>query len=251
MRFTERDDFINKVLGRVRFKYDHEAIRQELEEHIDDLTEELKDGGLESGDALTSAILYMGDPEEIGREMDKAHSPALGTVWLILKYAAAVMIVLTVISAAAEIFGLVQNLSQKYQVSDDRYGSAVYTVDVGERFKLDDRNIVIDELVYYETNVLEVRYYMWYDIFSDSIDWTFTLGADCFSDGEGNEYYSLGGGGGGGPISYYQNYIDDFPADADRFIIDYERNGRTIYCDIDLSRAEYAAEEGGTENGSD
>ena len=50
MRFTERDDFINKVLGRVRFKYDHEAIRQELEEHIDDLTEELKDGGLESGD---------------------------------------------------------------------------------------------------------------------------------------------------------------------------------------------------------
>ena len=124
-------------------------------------------------------------------------------------------------------------------------------MDVGEKFKLDDRNIVIDELVYYEDEVMEVRYYMWYDIFSDSIDWTFTLGADCFSDGEGNEYYSLGGGGGGGPISYYQNYIDDFPADADRFIIDYERNGRTIYCDIDLSRAEYAAEEGGTENGSD
>ena len=66
------------MLGRVRFKYDHEAIRQELEEHIDDLTEELKDEGLESGDALTSAILHMGDPEEIGREMDKAHSPALG-----------------------------------------------------------------------------------------------------------------------------------------------------------------------------
>ena len=54
-------------------------------------------------------------------------------------------------------------------MSDDRYGSVVYTVDVGEKFKLDDRNIVIDELVYYEDEVMEVRYYMWYDIFPTAL----------------------------------------------------------------------------------
>ena len=37
MRSAERDAFIDKVLSHVKFKFDHEAIREELEEHMEDM----------------------------------------------------------------------------------------------------------------------------------------------------------------------------------------------------------------------
>ena len=121
---------------------------------------------------------------------------------------------------------------------------------IGERFKIDDLNIVIDELIYYDKEAIEIRYRMWDDPFSRSINWTFIFNYDCFTDEDGNKYLSGGGGGGGGPISHYQSYIEGFPYDAEKFIIDYDYNGRKIYCEIPLTEAREAAEKAAAENTS-
>lgn len=242
MRFTERDAFIEKVLSHVKFKFDHEAIKEELEEHIEDMLEDLREEGLEGKEAMAAAVLHMGDPDEIGEQLNRAHRPLLGTVWLISKAAAIIMIVLTAISVIWSGVDLIKNLTSDYDMDKRYYGDVVYTVDVGERFKMDDMNIVIDELVYYEKGTMEIRYRMWDDPFSRSIKWTFSFNYDCFTDEDGNKYLSGGGGGGGGPIARYQSYIEGFPYDAEKFIIDYDHNGRKIYCEIPLTEAREAAE---------
>lgn len=250
MRFTERDAFIEKVLSHVKFKFDHEAIKEELEEHIEDMLEDLREEGLEEKEAMAAAVLHMGDPDEIGEQLNRAHRPLLGTVWLISKAAAIIMIVLTAISVIWSGVDLIKNLTSDYDMDKRYYGDVVYTVDVGERFKMDDMNIVIDELVYYEKGTMEIRYRMWDDPFSRSIKWTFSFNYGCFTDEDGNSYLSGGGGGGGGPIARYQSYIEDFPYDAEKFIIDYDYSGRKIYCEIPLTEAREAAEKAAAENTS-
>ena len=250
MRSAERDAFIDKVLSHVKFKFDHEAIRAELEEHMEDTLEDFKEEGMDSKEAMASAVLHMGDPDEIGEQLNKAHKPLLGTIWLLSKTAAIIMIVITIISVIGSGVSIISNLTDDYDMDKRYYGNVLYTVEVGERFKIDDLNIVIDELIYYDKEAIEIRYRMWDDPFSRSISWTFSFNYDCFTDEDGNKYLSGGGGGGGGPISRYQSYIEGFPYDAEKFIIDYDYNGRKIYCEIPLTEAREAAEKAAAENTS-
>ncbi len=248
MRSTERDDFIKKVLGHVKFIFDHEAIREELEEHMEDMAEEFKEEGMDAKEAMAAVVLHMGDPDEIGEQLNKAHKPLLGTVWLLSKTAAIIMIVITCLSLVMSGVGLINNLTDDYDIDKRYYGDVLYTVDVGEKFKIDDLNIVIDELIYYEKGAMEIRYRTWDDPFSKSINWTFNFNYECFTDEDGNKYLSGGGGGGGGPISRYQSYIEGFPYDAEKFIVNYDYHGRKIYCEIPLTEAREAAEKAAAEN---
>ena len=250
MRSAERDAFIDKVLSHVKFKFDHEAIREELEEHMEDMLEDFKEEGMDSKEAMASAVLHMGDPDEIGEQLNKAHKPLLGTIWLLSKTAAIIMIVITIISVIGSGVNIISNLTDDYDMDKRYYGNVLYTVEVGERFKIDDLNIVIDELIYYDKEAIEIRYRMWDDPFSRSISWTFSFNYDCFTDEDGNKYMSGGGGGGGGAVRRYQSYIEGFPYDAEKFIIDYDYNGRKIYCEIPLTEAREAAEKAAAENTS-
>ena len=248
MRSAERDAFIDKVLSHVKFKFDHEAIREELEEHMEDMLEDFKEEGMDSKEAMASAVLHMGDPDEIGEQLNKTHKPLLGTVWLLSKTAAIIMIVITILSVIGSGVSIISNLTDDYDMDKRYYGNVLYTVEVGERFKIDDLNIVIDELIYYDKEAIEIRYRMWDDPFSRSISWTFSFNYDCFTDEDGNKYMSGGGGGGGGAVRRYQSYIEGFPYDAEKFIIDYDYNGRKIYCEIPLTEAREAAEKAAAEN---
>ena len=72
--------FCAQVCRRVRFRPDHEAITAELTEHMEDRKTALLAAhpDLTLWEAERQAVAAMGDPEEIGRELDKSHSPLLG-----------------------------------------------------------------------------------------------------------------------------------------------------------------------------
>mgnify|MGYP005805985821 FL=1 len=233
MRLTETDSFIETVLSHVRFGYDHLSIRQELEEHITDMIDDIKSDDISEAEAEHIAILNMGDADEIGAALDKEHSPVLGNIWRVMRAAAVLAVVIFFTSVIFNGFGLIRSLAQDYDVNEE-LGEPVYTVDVGYKTKIDDRNIKIDELLYYDDGTMEVRYKTWYSLFSTSIDWTFNLGFECFYDEKGNNYFSSGGRSGGGAITRHEIFIVDFPPDAEKFIIDYNYNGRKIYCEIPL-----------------
>jgi len=69
------------VLAQVRFWPDHTPIRRELEAHYEDHMKDLERIGYDWELAQERALAAMGDAEEVGRAMNKAHRPWLGWFW--------------------------------------------------------------------------------------------------------------------------------------------------------------------------
>ncbi|MCR1922960.1 permease prefix domain 1-containing protein [Flavonifractor plautii] len=71
------DDFCTQVCRCVRFWPDHEAITAELTAHLEDHAAALEARGLSPEEAAAQAVTAMGDPAELGRQLDAAHPPLL------------------------------------------------------------------------------------------------------------------------------------------------------------------------------
>jgi len=69
------------VTDQVRFRPDRAAIARELQAHYEDHVKDLERIGFDSTLAEERALAAMGDAEQIGRAMDRAHKPWLGWLW--------------------------------------------------------------------------------------------------------------------------------------------------------------------------
>ena len=80
------DDFQNwcaTVRAQVRFRPDRAAIEKELTDHYQDHVRDLERVGYERKLAERRALAAMGDPEAIGKALDRVHKPWLGWLWKI------------------------------------------------------------------------------------------------------------------------------------------------------------------------
>ncbi|BAL00590.1 hypothetical protein OBV_33910 [Oscillibacter valericigenes Sjm18-20] len=95
----ERQEFCDRVLAKVRHATPKEktAIRAELDAHMEDHAAALLEAGYEEAEAAERAMYAMGDPEEIGAELNKDYP--LG--WLVLSR---VSLILTVLICATFLF---------------------------------------------------------------------------------------------------------------------------------------------------
>ena len=88
MASPQFNEFCGRVCRRVRFRPDRAAITAELTAHLEDHMDALVARGFPPETAARQAVAAMGDPEEIGRELDKSHSFLLG--WFQICFRAAV-----------------------------------------------------------------------------------------------------------------------------------------------------------------
>ena len=88
-----KNEFLEKVKKQVLYIFDHQDIVYELSEHIDDSARDMMEEGLSYDEALDIAIKQMGNPVEIGKELNKAHHPFIGYTFLISK----IIIILNII----------------------------------------------------------------------------------------------------------------------------------------------------------
>lgn len=213
---SPRREYIDKVLKKVRFRYDHDAIRRELDEHIQDLVEDLS-----PKDEAACIAEHMGEPEELGRALDREHSPILGWVWLCARRLAVLMAVLCVLPAVWLLMsGVVTgvDLLQGYRDSQ-ACGAVTERMSCRLAGKVYETNIRVDELVLYENGTLEVRYRTWNDPFGRAQPWSFSLG--CFYDENGRRYHG-GGSATGGWVSLHQSRLEGFDPAATALVIDYD-----------------------------
>jgi hypothetical protein len=221
--------YTEEVLKYVRFKYDHYDIRKELNEHIEDM---LQDAPEMEEDKIDEYILeHMGDPEELGMELDKEHKPLLGWTYRISRWILIFMIIINIpnaINLALTLGYTGIKLVVGYDVSEE----PEYTIKTDLRGQIDDIYIFVEELNKYEDGTVEVRYKTIHNPFGKSQGWTFDF-AGCFYDEFGNQYYG-GGSDTGGFIRYHISQFDDFNENAQKLIIDYDYNGRKFYGEIPL-----------------
>ena len=75
-----RNGWLDTAIGQVRSRPEHNAIRAELLGHLEDKEQYFLDKGMKPGEAIKAAVAAMGDPVEVGKELDKAHP--VRWVWL-------------------------------------------------------------------------------------------------------------------------------------------------------------------------
>lgn len=71
---NSKEDFLNMVCKSVSFKEAHCSIKEELEIHIEALIEDYIEEGYEKEEASNLAVQSMGDPGEIGEQLNQVHS---------------------------------------------------------------------------------------------------------------------------------------------------------------------------------
>ena len=98
---TEFGRWCDTVTRQVRFRPDRGAIQRELTAHYQDHVRDLERVGYDWKLAEQRALAAMGDPEEIGRALDRVHKPWLGWLWL----ASRTVLILTVMACLLSLPG--------------------------------------------------------------------------------------------------------------------------------------------------
>lgn len=93
---THIEHYLDTVCRQIKCKTTHNAIREELTEHIEELQEAYIAQGNDEATATERALTQMGDPQEIGRQLHKTHKPqtdwvTLGLLALLLTFGAFVL----------------------------------------------------------------------------------------------------------------------------------------------------------------
>jgi len=86
-KYSSRGSWLRTAVHEIRFAPDREAVRQELQGHIEDKVADLLRifPGMTLQEAEERALSQMGDPEEIGKELGRIHKPWWGYLWIASK----------------------------------------------------------------------------------------------------------------------------------------------------------------------
>lgn len=88
-----KNKWCREVIEKVRFKPDRDQIWDEMMAHIEDRCEVMLSNGYSEEEAEIRAVAAMGDPAEVGKQLDAVHKPWLGRLWIISK----VLVILTLV----------------------------------------------------------------------------------------------------------------------------------------------------------
>ena len=229
MSWQDKESYLKEVLSQVKFSFDHEFIEKELRSHLEERLEDYISEGYTPNEAEKMALENFGDPKEIGIALNKEHNPVIG--WLLyvsngLLFVACLYLVFNlVIPLGMSLFG---RDPSKTIPKDD----ILYSIEVNEKRKIDDRIITVEEIIYEKNGNLHI-------IYSD-VDtrlwgggWSFgNLG--IITDDTGKDYFDGSGFSTGGIFSKSLWTIHDFPEESKMLNIEYDYYNRYYKFEIPL-----------------
>lgn len=97
----KQDEFVWQVAKEIRYIFDRQSITQELKDHLSDSIQDLMEEGFSKEDAEFQAVLQMGDPVEVGKQLNREHHPVLGYMCLFFGIVCAVLGLIVLFNIAA------------------------------------------------------------------------------------------------------------------------------------------------------
>lgn len=105
-----------QAVEQVRFKPDRDKIRNELLDHLEDRIEAMTDRGYSEEEAEVRAVAAMGNPEEVGKQLNAVHKPWLGWLWM----ASRMLVIALLFTALTFVPGIIGDY--KDEVADESEG---------------------------------------------------------------------------------------------------------------------------------
>lgn len=122
-----RNGWLDTAMDQVRCKPEHKAIRAELQGHLEDKEQYFQDAGMDSRQAAKAAVAAMGDPIEVGKELDKAHPVFWGKFYTALKVVIVLLcVVIAFFAINAAVNGTYDDILRNYPLKIESYDPAVY-----------------------------------------------------------------------------------------------------------------------------
>lgn len=221
--------FLDEVLCYVKFPFDRDSIRDELKAHIEDKIDYYTEQGYDAKTAEELSINDMGDPKEIGTELNKQHSPLLGWVWKITNVMVILFVGLYIFAIGSNIINFV---SRENPINDIPKSIIIYKIHVDKKVKLDNTVIRIIDLVYEEPGTMNILW-EYYDtkLWLNKPD---LIGIGTITDNLGNEYLPSSTLGGHGIKSRFVQKFKNFSKEANTLTISYDRYNRKYRLEIPL-----------------
>lgn len=216
------DTYIREVTSHVKFPFDRRAIAKELQAHMEDLYEDLLSQDIDEEQAAQLTVDYMGDSEELGKELNEVHHPLWGWIWLVTRWMARLCVVVLVL------WGLIQGISfgETYlQQIEHKNGNVVYTISPVLEAQLYGSKVQIEEIRYYDDGTLEYTYHIHQNPWLSGGLGRSGIGAEIYA---GEEVCTGDGGLFASNSLFYKKgreWIYDVPPEADRiiFFLGYEK----------------------------
>lgn len=225
--------FLDSVLEKVVWKGEHAAIREELTAHLEDHIQALVEKGMALPEAEQEAIAAMGDPGELGRQLNRQHRPYLG--WAVRLTGIAVKVLTCVVLLFAAVTAL-NWVGQNYRTL---LGSAkidaggvplVWEEEVGQQQTMDNRTVTLEKIAYTQQGDLLIlgtsRLHGPY-----RHGWSYSGTFTSIRDEKDREYRVGSSFSGGGS---FQLTIQNFPSDTNHLTLVYDLYNRHMEFQLEL-----------------
>lgn len=231
--FYKVEEFLEEIVSHVKFVFDRDEIKLELKDHMIDKFQYYMEKGYDEEEAEKFTIKDMGDPKEIGLELDKQHNPIIGWIWRITNILATLLIIINIFIVGS--IGLVSIFSTS-EINIIPKEDIVYRINLDKKVEIDNRVIKITNIIYEKNGDMNIFYK---DYEKGLLGSGWSLGhIGKIKDDLGNVYRGYSGSTSGGIISKSRRTIRDFSKDANTLIIDYDEYNRKYRIEIPLKTGE-------------
>lgn len=73
VQYESIQEYLVQVCRHVKARDVHRDIKVEMQNHLDELVEDKLNEGLSEDEAVRAALVQMGDPDQIGKQLHAAH----------------------------------------------------------------------------------------------------------------------------------------------------------------------------------
>ncbi len=226
MSWQDKDEYLEEIIGQVKFFFDHESIEKELTVHLEERKEDYISEGYAEKEAEELTITNFGDPVEIGKALNKEHSPLLGWLYYITNTIVGITVIYFVFAFILPFGMIILDRNPARTIPEE---DILYRIDVDEKVKIDDRIIKFDEVIYEKNGDMNIIYKQ-IDTSFNRMGWG--LGSiGTIMDETGKDYFI---GSGFSSFSKGLWTLHSFPKDAKKLIIEYDFYNRYYKVEVPL-----------------
>ena len=239
--WKEQQEYLDRMLHHVKFKYDHIDIRREYREHMEDMLDYYVESGMDEDTAKHTVLEEMGDADSLGRVLNEIHNPAVGWIWRVSRWVVTVAVVLSVFPLGLMTFSTGWEVLCGYD-EPETDSELSYEVDINTFGHVDNYHFFFDKLEMYEDETAVLYYVQALNPLDRAAGWTWSWGYTEIRDGSGHVYRKeTDNTGGGRLIEFRQMTVRIFSQKSEVFILDYDHAGRKIYVEVPLPAGKEAA----------
>ena len=184
-----KKEYLKIVRNEIKYIFDRDGIEKELDEHIQDSIIDLISEGYSYEEAEIQAIMQMGDPKELGKQLNKEHHPLIGYLYSLTQVIIYLLIVPILVNSLYISFNI-SNIMFAHKTDD-----YVEVIELDYKVELAGHTYMLDNICIDETGEATLNYRYFVDFTYSRSNWSANIRSIYDSDGQFIDMsgYSSGG----------------------------------------------------------